>query len=79
MRTEFSQKVTINAAASKVWRVIAHEFDRVAEWSSPKTSEPWWPFGALGVGWARGRTPAWACARWVRRAFWWVVVEGFGV
>ena len=34
MRIEFSQKMTINAMTSEVWRVIAHEFDSVAVWSS---------------------------------------------
>ena len=34
MRIQVQDQITVNAPASKVWRVIAHEFDNIGEWSS---------------------------------------------
>ena len=34
MRVQIKDQITINAPASKVWRVIAHEFDKIGEWST---------------------------------------------
>ena len=34
MRIKIKDQITVNAPASKVWRVIAHEFDNIGQWSS---------------------------------------------
>lgn len=34
MRVQVKDQITINAPASKVWRVLAHEFDNIGQWSS---------------------------------------------
>ena len=34
MRVRMKDQITINASASKVWRVVAHEFDQIGQWSS---------------------------------------------
>jgi Polyketide cyclase / dehydrase and lipid transport len=48
MRMQITSQTTINAPASDVWRVIAHQFDAIGQWASsiptsyaaPETSPP---------------------------------------
>ncbi|MEM7333135.1 MAG: SRPBCC family protein [Chloroflexota bacterium] len=37
MKMQVKEQITINASAEKVWQILAHEFDKVAEWSSGLT------------------------------------------
>ncbi len=34
MRIKVNDQITVNAPANKLWRVIAHEFDDIGQWSS---------------------------------------------
>lgn len=38
MHKQVEDQITINAPASKVWRILAHEFDKVGQWSSGITA-----------------------------------------
>ena len=41
MKFQVKEQMKINAPASEVWHILAHEFDKVSEWSSGLTaSEP---------------------------------------
>ena len=37
MRLQIREEITVNAPATKVWRVLAHEFESVGMWSSGVT------------------------------------------
>ncbi|MEM7134341.1 MAG: SRPBCC family protein [Chloroflexota bacterium] len=55
MRLQINRRVTVNAPASKTWRVIAHEFGEIERWSSGikvsrGTSEDTAPEGAPIAG-----------------------------
>ncbi len=34
MHVQINRQMTINAPAKEVWRVLAHEFDRIGQWAS---------------------------------------------
>lgn len=34
MQIHFAEQITIDAPATKVWRILAHEFDQVGRWAS---------------------------------------------
>lgn len=37
MRVQVNDEMIVNAPASQVWRVLAHEFDQIGQWSSGVT------------------------------------------